>query len=162
MKEQELNTIINKSINRYQNGWNTKIPDPAYGQGVQLPFDHFGVFNGKPLYMESKLIKGIYSFNFNRIEEHQFNNLMWLKSHIKDALCLVPIGFYVPRKTTYVLWFDILTIESLTKQGKTSILKKELERYIEQGMFLEIKSEKIQEMRVKYVQDIERLEEVII
>lgn len=162
MKEAELNTIISKSLNRYEKGWGFKIPDPSYGEGTQRCFDGFGAFNRKPLYFETKLIKGVYSFNLNRIEEHQWKHLCNLKAYLPNALCLVPVGFYIPRKTTYILWFNIETLVDLTFKEKGSILKKELETYIQNGLYLEVKTEKINDKRVKYVQNIDRLEEVII
>lgn len=162
MQESELNTIINKSIARYERGLAEKIPDATQGMGTKRPFDSFGAFNEKALYMEVKLIKGIYSFNFNKIKDHQFINLLAYKKYIDNSICIVPVGFYKPRKFLYILWFDISTIYDLTKKGKKSIVKQELQNYINQGKFLEVKSEKIGDKRCKYVQDIERLEEVII
>ena len=75
MNEVNLNSIINRSIGRMDGAFNHKISDPSGGMGSQNPFDGFGIINGKPLYYEAKIIKGgIYSFNFNKIEVHQYKN----------------------------------------------------------------------------------------
>jgi hypothetical protein len=162
MKESELNTIISRSIDRYSKGWCHKIADPIGGKGIQNPFDGFGGINDKSLYYELKLIKGIYSFNFNEIAPHQWNNLLWFNENIKNSLSLVGIGLYIPRKITYMLWFNISTLYDWFIQDKTSVKKKEIESYINKELYLPIQIEEINGKRIKYVQRIEQIEEVLI
>ncbi len=168
MNEATLNTIIGRSVRRLGYTYH-KMSDES---SDQKPFDGFGVLNNKPLYVESKLIKkGMYSFNFNKIEGHQYENL----KNITDSLdleipdkfyTLYAIGFFKPRDFFRILFFNHKTIEYLKLKGKESILKKELEDYINRGLFLEICYEKVhfgnKEKRIQYVNGLEKIDEVII
>lgn len=165
MKESNLNTIIQKSLNRV--AWGFKIPDPMHGTGIQNPFDLVGVYNHKPLYIESKLIKQEYtSFNFNRIEDHQIRNLTFLKSYLPDSLCLIAVGYYVPRKLFDVFFFDIDTILNLKSQGINSLKKKNMLQLHQDGLYLPIEYEKIEVgdgiKRVQYLQNFTNLEDKVV
>jgi len=165
MKESNLNTIIQKTLNR--KNWGFKIPDPMHGTGIQNPFDLVGAYHGKPLYIESKLIKTEHlAFNFNKIEDHQIRNLRYLAESLKESICLVAVGYYVPRKLFNVFFFDIKTILNLKSQGVNSLKKKSITQLYQDGLYLPIEYEKIEVggsvKRVQYLQNFEQLEEKVI
>lgn len=167
MTEANLNTILKNSI-KYYGGWCHKIADGVGGISTQNPFDSLGIFNNKPLYVEAKLIKGFYSFNFNRIESHQTNNLMFIENSLSKTIpnkfySLVVVGFYEPRKFFYLLFFSIRTLDKLRKEGINSIKKKELEIFIKQGKYLSVvwMFDKNQRKR-QCVEGMDRLDEVLI
>ena len=128
MKESDLNTIINNSFKEI--GFSHKISDPIGGYGIQNPFDGFSVIKDKNIYWETKLIKNEYgSFNFNIIEDHQIKALTQIKNENKNNICLILVGYYIPRKLFEVFAFDIELMNELKSKGKNSLLKKEIMLY---------------------------------
>jgi hypothetical protein len=162
MKESELNLIIKNTFN--ENEFCFKIPDGREGIAIQNPFDLFGVIQGRPSYIESKLIKGgIYSFNFDKIEDHQFANLLKIENCIKvPHHCLIAVGFYKPRELKIVMFFDFMYIWNEKQNGRKSFLKKELEVYYNNNMFLPIKSTLTNGKKSDRIIGIENLEGKII
>lgn len=140
MIEADLNTIIKNSIK--EKGWCHKISDQGGQAYTENPFDLFGVYEGKPIYIESKLIKGgIYSLNLDRIEEHQYKNLNEIKEVLTvENYCLYAVGFYKPREMKIVMFFDSDYVWKEKQNGKKSFLKKELEEFYNQGKYYSIKS----------------------
>lgn len=137
--EASLNTILANSFSELTECRAHKIADPKGGLGIQNPFDHFGVFNGKPLYSESKILKKIEAFNFNKIEEHQYENLNFYQNALRgNCYTLVFLGIYIPRKMKVIIPFDFGFIYHTRLSGKKSFLKKELEFFLEKGLFLPI------------------------
>ena len=167
MKESQLNVTLKNSFINY-GGWCHKISDGVGGIGIQNPFDIFGIINNKPLYQETKLVKGLYAFNFNRIEKHQFENLTFIENLLSKTIpdkfySLIVVGFYKPRKFFYVMFFNIKTLNEFKKSGIMSIKKKELQKYIEEGKYLSVVWETDKTgKRKQFVKDINRIDEVII
>lgn len=169
MKEKEFNTILKNTFHREKFGF--KISDFAGGNGIQNPFDGFGLYNNAPLYWEAKLIKGgIYSFNFKIVEQHQKKNLTIFSESLKKTCAvsysLVIVGFFQPREFFYCMFFHIDTINKEIRNKRISYKRKDLQEFMKKDKFLEIKYEKViengKEKRKMFVQDIDRLKDVII
>lgn len=152
MKEKDLNRVIVSSLKDI--GFAHKISDDAqnFTGTSKKPFDYFAVTEDFTVYGESKFIKGIYSFNFNRLEEHQIEALTEIatKTEMYDSTVLpvVSIGFWEPHKFLFIIFFHIKTINSLIDAGTNSIKKKELERIIENGKYLEVKKNTVQHIEL--------------
>ena len=126
--ESELNRMIVRSLNR--NGFGHKIADTvSYNshKHSDLPFDIFGIYNGKPVYIESKFLKEPKAFNFSRLEEHQIKSLIKCKKLCPDAACLLLIGVVFGRGDIRVFYFDDTEYLYDRKLHRQSILKKEFE-----------------------------------
>ena len=126
--EAECCTIIKNSfITLGQVMW--KIPDPSgqYTQTIQRPFDLFGTWRGKPIYMEVKYINKLKSFDLQRIEEHQITSLLALKNVLPESICCIALGVKVGRGDNRIYFFtDIYDIER-RRTNKQNYKKKELE-----------------------------------
>ena len=148
MNEKDLNRTIVKSIKKI--GWAHKISDDAgnFTGTSQKPFDYFGVTKNFIIYGESKFIKGIYSFNFKRLEDHQIEALSSIYresgNHADYVLPLVSVGFWEPHKYLYILFFHILTITNFIEEDKISLKKKEIQSFIDKGKFLSVKKGEVQ------------------
>lgn len=122
--EAEFNTIVTKSLD-----WGFKIPDTGnsvmYAPKNRLPFDGFGAVNGKPVYFESKYLSTVRAFNFNRLEDHQIENLLKLKELMPDALVLFLICVDFGRGDKRVFFFRDMDYVNQRKMAKDSITKKE-------------------------------------
>ena len=123
--ESETCTIICKSIpNCY------KIPDPSsdFTQTISRPFDCFGSFRGKPLYIEVKHKKGLLSLNLQDIQDHQIENLMQLKTDMPYAECWIIWGVTTGKHgdNRFYVFTDIHEINR-RRNAKENIKKKELE-----------------------------------
>lgn len=141
MNEAQVNTIITRTLNNKY--WGYKIPDPQ-GQfapmAVKRPFDGFGMFPDSPFYYETKLIKGGYkALSFSRIEEHQIESLLKIRSLKLDANCVVIACVWEPRKIFELYVLDIILMVHLIDSGKKSILKKEFLELKEKGYAIPIK-----------------------
>jgi len=155
MNEAQSNTIFNNSLK--QLGFSHKIADPVGGYGIQNPFDGFSTVLNKNLYWEGKIIKGgIYSFNFNRIEKHQYDNLLQIKSQNDKNICIVNLAIWKSRSFFYFLLLDIKLIEYLITNNKNSLLGKELKVIIDNNIFLSVKKNKVINMQsiLDYIIDI--------
>lgn len=127
MNEGEACTIIKNSF-LAQNNFCYKIPDPShsFSSTIKRPFDLMGSFLQKPIVIEVKYQKGLYSFDLQRIEDHQIEALIYYKKQIPDAFSLVMLYVYVKRNDHRVFIFNILDIIERRK-NKQNYLKKELE-----------------------------------
>ena len=126
--ERDLNGLITRSINK--KGFAHKISDSVSlksSQSNKLPFDIFGIYNGKPVYIESKFLKEPKAFNFSRLEEHQIKSLIKCKKLCPDASCLLLIGVVFGRGDIRVFYFDDPEYLYDRKLHRQSILKKEFE-----------------------------------
>ncbi len=133
MTEQAINTAIVKSLL-----WGYKIPDPgkhdAY-TAAKRPFDGFGITAaGVPLYYEAKLLKGYKALNFERIEPHQWKNLLAIQDSPEPKLCLVMVAIHKERGTD-LYCFDVGFLNELRQTSK-SIKKADFERYNKAGKVL--------------------------
>lgn len=115
------------------------------GMGSQNPFDGFSVFDNLPWYWESKILShGYQSFNFKKIEEHQFDNLKNIYeelSNINPFCSLIILGIYKSRTFFDVMFFSFNIIQELIIYNKKSLLKKDLLLIKENKMYLPIKRE---------------------
>jgi len=106
-----------------------KIPDPT-GQFINTiprPFDLFGSVRGLPWYCEVKFLNKLQSFDLQRIEDHQIQNLLDLKEKTVGALCWIVLAVKVARgDSRFYIFKDILDIAERRK-NKRNYLKKELE-----------------------------------
>lgn len=164
MRENNLNTIIKNSFNTVECSRCTKIPDPAKGEGITLPFDYFGLYKGVPLYGESKLLKtNLCAFNLSLIEDHQYENLHFYSStSIKTPYCLYSIGYYIPRKLKVVFFFDSEFVYNEKINNVTSFKKPQIVNWYEKGLFLPINYTTVNEKRIELISHIETLDSVII
>lgn len=123
--ESESCTIVRNSFIS-QNHYLFKIPDPNsnYTNTIKRPFDLFGRYEEKPIYIEMKYLSKLESFNLNRIENHQFEALLEHKK-IKDAICLIGLSINVSRTDKRIYFWDINYIYNRFL-SKKNILKKEL------------------------------------
>lgn len=135
--EAEFNSVVSRSLS--VSGYGFKIADTFASSSLSRsssPFDGFGYFfdknnKGYPVYWESKFLKEPSSFNFNRLEEHQINNLINFKKAVPDSLSLFLICVDFGRGDKRVFYFKDLDEIYKRKQEKKNILKKE---------FLELKN----------------------
>lgn len=161
MKETDLNRIINKTLK--EEGFSHKIADPLGGTGIQNPYDIYSIQKWGLLNIESKLIKkGLYAFNFKKIEDHQLSNLLFIEKLTKDwnpkPINLIAVGFFILRELFIVMFFDIKFIKQRMDKGNKSIKKKELEKFFEKGKYLTI----IRKEGKYVLQDIFKFKDVII
>ena len=138
MDEKILNRDLVKLFN--QHGWAYKIRD-AIGETALLtdkrPFDGFAVFPEFTFFYETKLIKNkVSAFSKARVELHQFENLLKLKS--LGAQTGIILGIWIPRKSYYFFVFDP---EFLFNLEQKSILKSQLEEYIKQEFAIDVRNE---------------------
>lgn len=132
MVESEFNSIVTKSFNN-QGGYAYKIPDTfslTTGYHSKNPYDIFGMYKGKFVSWESKYLQKPQAFNFDRLEDHQIDNL--IKSFeimAPNVLSVFAIGVDFGRGDKRVfLWSneDLYNIRE-RKKSKKSLLKKEFE-----------------------------------
>ena len=126
--ESELNTIIKNTIIQ-GGGWAYKIPDPQQEysiSSVKRPFDGFGIFKGKPIYWESKFSKCLASFNLQRIEDHQINNLLSIKKLCKDSFVCIIWGVRIKKGENLVYVFDDIEHIAERRRERKNFTKKEL------------------------------------
>jgi len=125
MKEKEVNNIIRKSLD-----WGYKIPDDgsAMSMGIKRPFDVFGIIDGRPIYIESKAMNKMESFNLGRIRDHQIKNLLEIKKLNQGAICAIALSVNCGRaKHRLYLWTDVETINT-RRNNKENFKKVELEK----------------------------------
>jgi penicillin-binding protein-related factor A (putative recombinase) len=124
MLENKFNTIFKNSL--IDSGFLAfKIKDVGHGHTTQNPVDGFALKKGMFLMWEGKRLKGIKAFNFNSFEPQQLPILQ--RVHELGYTGIVPVYFYIPRKS-FVLIFNVSLLTELIKKDKTSILKKEIEK----------------------------------
>lgn len=132
--EAEFNGIVVKSLN--QSGWAYKVPDQVSlitGFGAPKPFDIVGIYKdkkgeGRPVYIESKFLPRVESFNFSRLEDHQIEALSKCQNLLGDkalVLLLICVDFGRAEKRVY-FYKDMKEIGD-RKRNKKNILKKEFE-----------------------------------
>lgn len=125
MLEKDLNRIVCSSLD-----WAHKIGDTvSYNSQVhqKLPFDGFGLLNGIPIYFECKWLPRAMSFNLNRIENHQIENLQKIHCLNPQVYCVIILGVEWGKsdRRAYI-FFNIEEIAKRRLEGK-HYLKKELE-----------------------------------
>jgi penicillin-binding protein-related factor A (putative recombinase) len=135
MFEKDLNRDLTRLFNNH--GWAYKIPDPPASVALSAsprPFDGFAAFRGFDFFYESKLIKNkISAFSISRIEDHQFENLLKLRELGKETAII--LGIWIARKSYHLLIFDAYFLYTL---GNKSVLKKQLESYIQAGYAIDM------------------------
>ena len=137
MDEKALNRDLVKLFKEH--GWAYKIPD-AMGETAlhtdKRPFDGVAAFPGFDFFFESKLMKNkITAFSKSRVEDHQFENLLKLKSMKKETGII--LGLWIPRKSYRFLVFDP---EFLFCLEQKSVLKVQLDEYIRRGFALDMRN----------------------
>lgn len=131
MLESEFNSIVTKSLNN-QGGFGFKIPDERStitGFHSKNPYDIYGLYKNNFVAWESKWLNKPQAFNFDRLEEHQINNLIKSFELINNCLAVFAIGVDFGRADKRVfIWKnkDLYKIKE-RKQSKTNIFKKEFE-----------------------------------
>lgn len=132
MQEKEFNRIVRSTIIR-EKGWAFKIADPpkammeANRLPEQNPFDGFGILsNGRPIYWESKYMKGFHSFNLDSIRDHQISNLLKIKMLNKDLLCIVILCCNISPKDKRVFLFSDIENLNYRRDNKLNYKIKEL------------------------------------
>jgi len=136
MLEKNLNQDLARLFNL--SGWAYKIPDPPKAvacSSSKRPFDGIAAFKDFDFFYESKLMKNkISAFQVKRVETHQFENLLKLRELGKETAVI--LGIHIPRKFYKILAFDVFFLHALAFK---SILKKEIEAYIEAGYAIDLK-----------------------
>lgn len=145
MKESDFNTLVQRVLNQSPNGFCYKIPDPSMADiqrrtAAKRPMDLAGILYGRPFWIESKLQKGLSSFNFKSIREHQHENLSKIRglSDPEDYVGIF-VAFWEPRTLYEFMYLDYALIEMLMKDGVKSIRKKGLEALRANGFFVKVK-----------------------
>jgi penicillin-binding protein-related factor A (putative recombinase) len=141
MEETDLNRIIAKSLH-----WGHKLPDPQ-GQEVytasKRPFDGFGVTPNHFVYFESKFMKGLESFNYkNRVEDHQWENLLDIKRINKLTTCVITLGIWAPRDFK-VMAFEANYLWDRMQKGIPSLKAKELQSLLDKNLFVKVEKDMI-------------------
>lgn len=140
--ERDLNKILTSSLDV---GY--KIQDVGDGVGNKRPFDLFGTFNDRPVYVEGKFKPVPEAFNWSRLEDHQIDYL--LKFDIPNAIACVIIGVVFKRGD--IRCFVYCTEEAAyRKKNNISVTKKEFmndENYV-----------KVEKGKVDYNKIVELLE----
>jgi hypothetical protein len=162
MVESNLNTIIKNSINLLPKSRAFKIPDGRGGISIQSPMDSFGVLLGYPLYYETKLVKkNLNAFSFDRIEDHQYENLEFYHSSLVNKnYCLCIVGYYVPRVLKGVFIFDSHFVFEEHSKGIKSFKKKQLLEW-KKDYFIDINYHTVDNKRVELL-DLSSIESKII
>lgn len=121
MLERDFNTIVSHSLD-----FGYKIADTFSSKGTRskAPFDGFGIHNGKLIVWESKWLKEPKSFRFDRLEDHQIENLLRF-SEVENCVALFLIGVDFGRGDKRVFYWKDMGYISLRKQASQSIYKKE-------------------------------------
>ncbi len=122
MLEKDINSKIVKSLD-----FAHKISDESKGK---KPFDIFGVYKGKGIYIETKYLSKPQSFNFNRLEDHQIASLLDIYNSDKGqgnliAVFLVAVNF--GHADVRVFYYLNMPQINKRKLSKDNILKKEFE-----------------------------------
>lgn len=132
MIESEFNGIITKSFNN-QGAYAYKIPDTfsmTTGYHSKNPYDIFGFYQGKFVAWESKWLNKPQAFNFDRLEEHQIENLIKSYEMMRpNVLSIFAVGVDYGRSDKRVfIWAneDLYKIRD-RKINKNSIFKKEFD-----------------------------------
>lgn len=162
MLERDLNTTIRNGFENIldKEYFSHKIADGMGGISIQNPFDGFAVIPEGHIYWEAKLLKPLKAFNFNVIEDHQYDKLNLIHDTRPDSsITIYPIGAFYPRKYYYLFIFDSELIRYIRSEGKKSVLKKEFTKLLEENLYLDIKRDKETK---KYVIDFKDFEEKII
>ena len=124
--ESEACTILKNSFIE-QGHYLYKIPDPSsdFGNTIQRPFDLFGRYNDKAIYIECKFSNGLKSFNLDSIREHQIEGLLEF-SKVKNALCFIFLAVKGGRGDSRFYFWPIQEIFP-RYQNKENFKKRELE-----------------------------------
>lgn len=135
MKENDLNSIISRSLNK--KGCGFKIPDTFASGSFNHPkllYDGIGFYNHKFVCWESKYLNEPKSFPFTRLEDHQIKALLDFYENT-DCYSLFLIGVNFGRGDNRVFYWmndDLYKINE-RKNNKDNIYKKEflsLDNYI--------------------------------
>lgn len=132
MLESDFNTIVTKSFNS-QGGHGFKIPDERStitGFHSKNPYDVYGLYKGKFWAWESKWMNKVQSFNFNRLEEHQINNLIKDYEIMGDnSLCIFAIGIDFGRADKRIFVWGNSELYNIRERkfAKKNILGKEFQ-----------------------------------
>lgn len=131
MVESDFNSIITKSLNS-QGGFGFKIPDERStitGYHSKNPYDIFGLFEGHFIALESKYLQKPQAFNFNRLENHQIDNLIKAFELCPTAIAVFAIGVNFGRADIRCFFWKNEELYGIRerKLNNKSILKKEFE-----------------------------------
>ena len=136
MQESDFNTIVGRSLD-----FGYKIADTfsSKGKRAKAPFDGFGIHNGKLIVWESKWLKQPKSFRFDRLEDHQIENLLRF-SKIDNCVALFLIGVDFGRGDKRVFYWKDMEYINNRKLSSQSIYKKE---FVSMSNFVRIKKQMI-------------------
>ncbi len=144
MKEKDINRMVFSNFRREGN-FGHKISDDAqsFTSTSKKPFDGWSVTSENVYFLEGKLLKNSYgSFNFSKLESHQYDSLNLISSLTKtqpNVKSLVYIVWWQSRVIYDLLFIDIRLIQYLQNLGKKSILKKEALKIKENDLMFSIK-----------------------
>ncbi len=139
--------MIQRNCNKNNNEFGViyKIPDPSLQdirskRAAKRPCDLIGTLLGGSFIIESKLIKGFSSFNFNSLEDHQHATLLAAtKTTSEKDYVGVFIAFWESRTRYEFMSIDYRLIIYLQSIGQNSIKKKQLQLIKDKGFMIQIK-----------------------
>jgi hypothetical protein len=133
MHEKDFVATMCSSI-RARGGFGQKMPDPSYQELMRgappRPYDMYYVLLGQCVHLEAKFLPGYQCFALDKVEDHQYENLLRIKLNASLAPpgsieAIVAVAVWEPRKIYDIFFFDILLLSRLRDEMK-SIKKKEL------------------------------------
>lgn len=141
MLEKDFNTIVGHSLD-----YGYKIADTfsSVGTRSKSPFDGFGIHDGKIIVWESKWLKEPKSFRFDRLEDHQIENLLKF-SKVENCTALFLIGVDFGRGDKRVFYWKDMDYINSRKSNNLSLLKKE---FLELQNFVKIEKNHIDFTRI--------------
>ena len=141
MLEKDFQSIVTHTFNS-QNGWCYKIPDNGFDT---KPYDCYGFHDGMSYVMELKWLNKPQAFNFNRLEQHQIDNLIKTYEIMGDnvrACFIVGIDYGRLDKRVFIFCNDQLYDIKKRKEEKKNLLKKDFQN----RPYLKIKNKIVQDL----------------
>jgi len=150
MKEVNLNSLIVKNF-QAAGGFAYKIPDPMFtddeGQrfNIRRPHDGYAVLDSFHYYFETKMLKGYQAFPFQKLSEHQIDNLCLIETNSVLSTPIIIVGIYL-----YRIGFDLFFIQPNKKawEMRCSIVKSQLEELRDKGLYLPLRKQWFDVLRI--------------
>lgn len=107
-----------------------KIPDPSgdYGKTIKRPFDIMGSWANNLLLVEAKFESSLKSFDLQRIEDHQIEELLDWQKKIPGTQSWIVLGVKAARADNRIYIFKDMKEIERRRNTKENYLKKELEK----------------------------------
>lgn len=128
INESEACTILKNSFIQ-KGAFSSKIPDASneFAKTVARPFDMFCVSEYGFYFIEVKYMSSLKSFDLQRIETHQIENLCQIKALNGFANCWIVLAVKAGRGDNRFYFFKDIREIKKRRDEKRNYLKKELE-----------------------------------